>query len=379
MTIKTNATDVQRLLQEPSIEVRGMLAAKIAADYRANHFNDTEKTIAQQIFRTLMNDAHASIRQSMALELAHCDHAPSDIIIALAKDENHAVSNPILEYSAILSDDDLMAIAQSTKSALRLCAIARRKNVSQHLSGTLMESGNGIVMQTLFRNQGAVINEENLLPLWKRLPLTEPLMQALVDRGNLPMAIVEKIYHTATEQIKQQLTQRYPAYHAHIERASDSAYAFELLGIAPLMNQADTQSYAAIEDMVDDLHTRGKLSHSLVIRSLCQGNIPFFECGMARLASIPRINARILMLDEGEKGFRALYDAANMPDGFYRAICQIMKICLQETQYGLNNNKDLRKHMIDRIYQSGYHRTIENMEYLLSIMGSTHLASEPIH
>jgi uncharacterized protein (DUF2336 family) len=371
--------DVKRLMQEPSAQVRGILAGKIAADYRSQQFNQSEMQIAQDIFRRLIKDAEISIRQSMALELAHCPHAPEDVVIALARDEHHAISTPVLEHSEVLSEDDLVSIVQCTNSALRLCAIARRKIVSQELAGSLMETGNGIVMQTLFRNQGAVINEENLLPLWKRLPLTEPLMQALVERGGLPMTIVEKIYYSASEHIKSQLGEQYPAYREHIEKAGDHAYAFEMLGIAPLMNKATQDEYEIVENMVDDLYHRGKLTHSLVIRSLCTGNVAFFECGMARLAEIPRVNARILMMDEGEKGFCALYQAASMPEGFYNAVCALMKITLEETQFGLNGSKDLRKRIVDRIYQSGYHRTIENMEYLLSIIGSKRPAGEHVH
>lgn len=380
MVARTTSSDVKKLMSEPSPQMRGILAGKIASDYRTQQFTPAELNIAQEIFRTLLADAEISIRQSMALELAHCPHAPEDIVMTLARDDHHAVSNPILEHSQVLSEYDLMEIAQSTKSALKLCAIARRGVVSQDLSQTLMETGNGIVMQTLFNNSGSVINESNLLPLWKRLPLTESLMETLVARGDLSMTIVERVYSAATENIKNKISQQYPAYKSQISHAAKQANDYQLLGLNPSQQYRESNdNYELAEELVDDLFLQGKLTHSIVIRALCVGNIGVFECGMARLAGIPRLNARVLMMDSGKKGFKALYEKASMPEGFYSAICTLLDITLNETQFGLHDGKDLRKQIIDRIYMGGYHRTVENMEYLLSVIGGKRTAGENVH
>jgi hypothetical protein len=42
---------------------------------------------------------------------------------------------------------------------------------------------------------------------------------------------------------------------------------------------------------------------------------------------------------------------------------------LEETGFGTHKPDDLRKVIIDRIFKEGYHRSVENMEYLLSIIG----------
>src|SRR3954469_21429868 len=104
--------DVRSLTEEPSVQVRGQLAAKIAMDYRANSFNDAEAAIANDIFRILLKDAERQVRRALAGQLAHCPEAPRDIVLKLAHDESDVASG-VLEYSDVLTEDDLKAIIKS--------------------------------------------------------------------------------------------------------------------------------------------------------------------------------------------------------------------------------------------------------------------------
>ncbi|NBO19224.1 MAG: DUF2336 domain-containing protein [Proteobacteria bacterium] len=378
MTRQTNIMDFKKLTQEPSAQIRGMLAGKIAADFRTSQFTPSESAIAIDIFRILLRDAEIHIRQSMATELAHSPNAPHDIILALAGDVL-PVSLPVLEYSQVLTEDDLITIVRSNREAARHCAIARRETLSQELSHALLETGNTLVLQNLFGNKGAVLNESNLLPLWSRIPFTEPLLEQLVARGGLPLTIVDKLYHATSETLRAQLAARYPSHSPIITKAAGDAREWELLGLAPQAAQENRDEYELVEDLIDELYYSGRLTHSLVMRALCVGNISVFECGMARLAEVPRVNARLLMLESSGRGFKALYKAAAMPEGFYDAVRMLLKISLEETAFGRTRRNDFRQRVIDRIYMGHYHRTVENMEYLLSIIGGKQPSASHVH
>ena len=105
------------------------------------------------------------------------------------------------------------------------------------------------------------------------------------------------------------------------------------------------------------------------MRALCVGNLAVFEMGIARLADIPRINARLLLMESSGKGFAGIYQAAGLPDGFFEAVHVLLRISLEETEFGRVKHNDFRKRVIDRIYIERYNHTVENMEYLLSIIG----------
>jgi uncharacterized protein (DUF2336 family) len=369
--------DVKKLTQEPSANVRGMLAAKIAMDYRSGNFSDTEAEIADDIFRILLKDTEKKVRKTLSEQLCHCPHVPRDIVLRLAKDEAD-IAAPVLEYSYVLTEDDLVAIVASTKEAGKLCAVARRDNISERLSDQLVETRIERVMSDLFRNKGANFSERSLSKAWDYVSSSPSLLETLVHRGGLPLTVAEKLFTAVTDEMKEELSRSYKLSTPLIHKAVGDTREWEVLGIIPTGKSGDPNNDEQVEDLIDQLHMSGRLTHSLIIRALCTGNLNVFETGMARLANVPRVNARILLMDNGALGFYAIYKEAGMPEGFTQAVNTLLRISLEETDFGLHKRNDFRKRVIDRIYSEGAHKSVENMEYLLSIIGGR-IAPTSVH
>lgn len=370
--------DVKALTQEPSAQVRGLLASKIAIDFRENHFSASEAAIAIDIFHILVKDAEIKIRQSLAEHLADCPHVPHDIILKLANDEPE-VALVVLEHSSVLTEDDLIAIVQSTYEVVKLCAIARRQSISEDLSGSLLETSNTLVLQNLLKNKGAAINERQLMKAWDRIMSNQSLLETMVHRGGLPFSIAEKLYLAVSDELKETLKSQYKLFSPRISRAVDDAREWELLGLTPNKDSGDPGDEELVEDLVYELYSKGRLTHSLLMRALCVGNLKVFEAGIATLASVPRVNARILLLESSGLGLKAIYKAAKMPEGFYEAVRVLLRISLEETEYGQVRRNDFRKRVIDRIYIEKHNKTVDNMEYMLSIIGGKTVVSADAH
>ena len=199
-----------------------------------------------------------------------------------------------------------------------------------------------------------------------------------MERGGLPLTVVDKLYQAVSEDLRQRLAEKYPGHASLISKAAGDAREWELLGLAPQPSD-NRDEYELVEDLIDELSDSGRLTHSLVLRALCIGNIGVFECGMARLAEVPRVNARLLMLETSGRGFKALYAAAAMPEGFYDAVRTLLKISLEETACGRSRRNDFRQRVIDSIYRGQHHRSVENMEYLLSIIGGKQPRATHVH
>lgn len=372
------AMDVKRLTEEPSPKVRGLLATKIAVDYRSGNFTPVESDIANDIFRILIKDVEKQIRSALSEQLAHCPQAPHDIIVTLAGDEPE-VAAPVLEFSHVLNEEDLLAIAQSTYEVLKLRALARREHVSAELSGHLIDTGNELVLGDLFGNKGAELSEEKMLQRWQSIARSEPLLATLVQRGGLPLVVAEKVFFAVSNDLKRQLVSRYRFEAPALRKAVSDIRDWELLGIMPAHDSADPYDDEQVEQLVDEMHAGGRLSHSLIIRALCVGNFGVFEAGIAKLANVPRVNARMLLMDAGSLGLQGIYKAAGMPEGFYEAVRTLLHLSLEETDYGRTRRADFKKRILDRIYAGGYHRTVENMGYLLSIIGGKIVADDTVH
>jgi uncharacterized protein (DUF2336 family) len=351
-----------------------MLATKIAGEYQSGHFTESEAAIAADIFRILLKDAEKKIRKTLAEHLSHTPNVPHDIIWKLAHDDPE-VAAPVLEYSHVLTENDLMAIVRSTREVLKLCAVARRESLPERVGDTLLETRNERVLTDLFENKTAKISEKGLLEAWQFVSSNRSLLETLVHRGSLPLTVAEKIYVVVGDEMKHQLIKQYKLGAPLAQKASSDAREWEMLGIIPGEGKIDPANDVQVEDMVDQLYLSGRLTHSLIIRSLCIGSLSVFEAGIARLSGVPRVNARILLMDGGALGFSAIYQASHMPEGFYEAIRILLKISLEETEFGRAKRSDFRRRIIDRIYMENYHRTVENMEYLLSIIGGRIVAT----
>jgi len=108
------AADVQRLIANPSGEARAETAAKVAAAFDRGALSEAERTLAEQIFRVMVQDAEVKVRESLSSHLKSSANLPHDIAVKMAKDVEQ-VSLPVLEFSKVLSDTDLIDIVRSRR------------------------------------------------------------------------------------------------------------------------------------------------------------------------------------------------------------------------------------------------------------------------
>jgi len=107
---KLKEEDVARLLANPSGETRADIAGKIAAQHA--NLSVGERKMAEDIFRVMCKDAEVRVREALSRQLKENPLVPHDVALALAKDVD-AVSLPMLQFSDVLSDEDLVEIVKS--------------------------------------------------------------------------------------------------------------------------------------------------------------------------------------------------------------------------------------------------------------------------
>lgn len=78
-----------------------------------------------EIIEILAKDQTAAVRAIVAEALKDSQKVPRKVVMTLARDVEEIVAAPILEYSPLLSDDDLLEIIASGIAAGALSGIAR--------------------------------------------------------------------------------------------------------------------------------------------------------------------------------------------------------------------------------------------------------------
>lgn len=353
--------DVERLARTSSPKVRAEVAGKVADNFANGRLGGREKDIAVEIFRLLARDAEQRVREQLSQSLKECADLPHDVALKLAHDVSR-VAVPILEFSNVLGDTDLIAVVESAHELSKLAAVARREIVTEYVSDALLHKRNARVAVTLLENGGAEINEHSLLHTIEAMAGHESVIEAMMERGGLPVVCVEKIFMTVTDQMKKKLAGQYHVSRHLIEGKLEYAREMTTLGVAGLADSVN------VEALVRHMRNQRKLTSSVVIRSLCVGDLRFFEHAMAELTDVPVENVRRLMLDAGVNGFKALYRLSPLPPAYYDAVKKLLDLALDATHNGREKPEDFSKRMIDNITANGYDLSIEYMPLLLAII-----------
>ncbi len=100
MTETLTAADVSRLMANPSADKRAGAAEKIAAQFQFGALNASERQIAADIFRAMVEDAEVRVREALTKNLKQCANLPHDIARSLAVDVE-SVAVPMLQFSEV--------------------------------------------------------------------------------------------------------------------------------------------------------------------------------------------------------------------------------------------------------------------------------------
>lgn len=361
--MKITREDIELLVREPSAAMRSRIAAKISKGYGHGGFTEAETNLANEIFRLLIRDTEIKVRKLIAEELKDAHNVPHDIIWKLAND-HHEVACPVLQYSSVLSESDLITIVTASREHQKLRAIASRNSVSKELSHVLVATREARVVRTIVGNPGAQLAEATIEDVLSQFGRDHDVLEELVYRGGLPHSFAEKLFARVSNDLKKQLTKKYRLGKHVIDDATDSARETAVLQfISPFMSQQD------MNGLIDQMHRNNRLTDSVIFRSLCIGDLRFFETAIARRVGIPASNARILLLDPGPLGFKALYESAHLPATFYPAVSTMLRLALQETEYGKYRATDFAKRMSEHIHKNGYLQTVEHMDIMLGMIG----------
>jgi len=364
LTAHLSQADVARLLEDPSAETRADTARKIAAKLDDTDLTEVQRRLVEDVVRAMVRDAEVRVRQALADSLKDNPGVPRDVALRLATDEV-AVAAPIIEYSAVLTDGDLLDIVRTKPEDFQL-AVARRKSVSQSVAEALVETDNESVVAELVGNEGAEIGEATFQKVLDQYGESERVSAPMAGRRTLPITVTERLVTLVSDTLRDHLM-------THHELSADLAtdlvlQSRERATVGLISNGA---SKLEIDQLVIQLHANGRLTPSIVLRALCTGDVVFFEESMARLAGISVANARILIHDGGSLGLESLCGKSGLPSELY-PVARVAIDVVQELEYdGQPGDRErFRDRMIERVLtqlETGFDG--DNLEYLVAKLG----------
>ncbi|MBO6947903.1 MAG: DUF2336 domain-containing protein [Rhodospirillales bacterium] len=152
------------LAQDEDENVRTALAEKLAdLAAQGGPMESTRlRDMANEALLLLARDQVVRIRQILSEALQEVAGAPADVIRRLAWDVESIVATPVLKYSPVLNDADLIEIILAKPSAGAISAVSERAGVSDKVSHAIVESKDIDAIALLLANDSAQIREETL-------------------------------------------------------------------------------------------------------------------------------------------------------------------------------------------------------------------------
>lgn len=357
--------DLNQLKANPSIEVKQKITDKISNYYSSEVFSENEKMIALDVMRLLAKDAEMRVRRTLARNLSTCGDVPSDLILTLASDIED-VSVPILENSPILSQENLIEIVKTTKRLACIIAVARRSDVSASLADALVDTKTEEVVKALMENKNADVNEDILHKTIENYSKNGIILETIVDRAGLPIDVVQKIMSMVGEDLKKKLVNKYKISSDFASRIIKQAQEDSVLEFIHTQFDADK-----VSDFLDQLEKVQKITPSVLLRGLCQGELLFFELGLAKLTDMKKEEVHNIIFNEGVTSFSALYKKANMPKGAFEPVNIIIRFFMQELKVNSNiDRKSLINRVIAKIIDGGYDEKVNMMKYFIVLLKS---------
>ncbi|SEQ01836.1 hypothetical protein SAMN05428969_1561 [Devosia sp. YR412] len=134
--------------------------------YVSDRCDDEQVAQYDEVLCQLAALVEVEARVHVAKLLAPLDRAPGTVVVRLANDDIE-VAKPLLEFSNVLSDDDLIDIVSHQSEEHRV-AIAGRSTVTDRVGEAIVEHGERASVVRLVRNVGAELDKTTLEKLVER-------------------------------------------------------------------------------------------------------------------------------------------------------------------------------------------------------------------
>lgn len=238
-----------------------------------------------EVLSALAEQTALEAREELSHRFAGTELAPRGLVLKLAQDAIE-VAAPMLTRSSVLSEDDLLSIAEKGGQD-HLKAMSRREAVSERLSDTIVRRGDDETVATLISNDGARLSRETFETVSERAETSEILQAPLVRRADTPNDILADLMLTVRNHLRDQIMDRFDSVDPAI---IDQAMAVSKARLAARMKH--DKSIAEAEKFVRSMAMRKKLDGTLLASLLRQGDHVKCHVAFAEMSGVDYIAAK---------------------------------------------------------------------------------------
>lgn len=190
--------------------VRASLAEKIGRLLPGLFSSENEhlRELTLAALNALSQDKATAVRAALSQAVKHLDCVPKPIVQRLARDIETIVALPVLEFSPLLDDDDILEILAAARANDVFCAVARRKGLSADAADAIVATLDTKAVATLIGNESAKIRKATLDKIVVRAAEVAELHYPLVLRADLSSGLIRKLARFVGTALVEMLAER---------------------------------------------------------------------------------------------------------------------------------------------------------------------------
>lgn len=277
MSLASNPADLLALAQsrDPADRERllGVMVEMCAqADADGAPLSPQIKQLVEDLFITLVRQAEHDIRRRLADRLADAVWAPPTLINMLALDEIE-ISQPIITYSPVLADTDLIRILVEATLDHQV-AVARRPGLTAGVVDAILGTAEPAVLTALAGNETADIGETALASMIDHARRVVAMRSPLARHPRLSSELAVRLYASVGESLKSALTSRFRLDPAALDAAIAEATR-AAAGAGPT-DRVEEERDDMDRSLVEKLKDAGQLRAGYLLHALREGRLNLF-------------------------------------------------------------------------------------------------------
>ena len=297
------------LAEDVDPEVRGELAQKIGRLLPDLLASERERVceLTLETLQRLATDQLPRVRALLAEKIKTLDCVPKPIVDSLARDAEESVSAPILEYSPLLSDSDLLEIVSTARARAALAAVARRRGVSEEVSDAIVASLDTAAVAALLANPNARVREGTFEKIIDRAQSIKSWHAPLAMRSDLSLRALRRVAGFVGTALLEQLTSRHDLdeeTRSCLKRALRTSLEHDAEAASKVEDKVHTEVMQAKDE--------GRLG-DVVEGAIDAGSRDILLEGLAVLVGAPRSTIEKIFASRSAKAITALAWKAGIP------------------------------------------------------------------
>jgi len=293
------------LASDSDLDVRGGLAEKIAR--LAPGLSSDEQSKVQQMtaeaLDILARDQVTRVRQILSEALKDVAGAPPEVIRQLAWDTELVVAGPILEFSPVLTDEDLLEIIDQGAAAGRLSAISKRAEVPETIVDAIVATSDEEAVAFLLDNHKAQIREETLDLILEQAPDVGAWHMPLVKRPVLSLHAATLLAGFVADNLLEILSEREDLESDVLEEIrSVVSERLQGDGKKPAEKSNERTPSELAHEQATGLHEAGELSEAEIAEALKSGKRDLVMASIAVRCELPMLAIQKVVTKKDAKG-----------------------------------------------------------------------------